>query len=61
MNVFERLASAGIVPVVVIENAENAVPTAKAMLKGGIYSQHMRESMESYIHLRLRNMLYSCL
>lgn len=36
MNVLERLASAGIVPVVVIENAENAVPTAKAMLKGGI-------------------------
>lgn len=36
MTVTERLAACGVVPVVVIENAENAVPTAKAMLDGGI-------------------------
>ena len=36
MTALERLANAGIVPVVVLENAEDAVPTAKAMLAGGI-------------------------
>ena len=36
MNVLSRLGSAGVVPVVVIEDAINAVPTAKALLKGGI-------------------------
>lgn len=36
MNVMERLASCGVIPVVVIERAEDAVPTAKAMLSGGI-------------------------
>ena len=36
MEVLERMAAAGIVPVVVIENAEDAVPTARAMLSGGI-------------------------
>lgn len=36
MDVQERLAMAGIVPVVVLEDAADAVPTAKAMLAGGI-------------------------
>ena len=36
MNTLEHLGSAGIVPVVVIEEIKNAVPTARAMLKGGI-------------------------
>ncbi len=36
MDALERLAKAGIVPVVVLEHAEDAVPTAKAMLAGGI-------------------------
>lgn len=36
MDIFKRLADSGIVPVVVLENAADAVPTAKAMLKGGI-------------------------
>lgn len=36
MDVLERMAATGVVPVVVIENAEDAVPTAKAMLAGGI-------------------------
>ena len=36
MNSSERLARAGIVPVVVLDRAEDAVPTAKAMLAGGI-------------------------
>lgn len=36
MDVLKRLAAAGIVPVVVLENAEDAVPTAKAMIAGGI-------------------------
>ena len=36
MEVLERLASSGIVPVVVIENADDAVPTAKALLAGGV-------------------------
>ena len=36
MNTLERLKNAGIVPVVVLENARDAVPTAQAMLAGGI-------------------------
>ena len=36
MEVLDRMAATGVVPVVVIENAEDAVPTAKAMLAGGI-------------------------
>lgn len=36
MDVLNRLALAGVVPVVVLENAKDAVPTAKAMAAGGI-------------------------
>ena len=36
MEALERLAACGVVPVVVLENAADAVPTAKAMLAGGI-------------------------
>ena len=36
MDVLKRLAVSGIVPVVVLDDAAQAVPTAKAMLAGGI-------------------------
>ncbi len=36
MDVMKRLANAGVVPVVVLENAADAVPTANAMVAGGI-------------------------
>ena len=36
MNVLEKLVNAGVVPVVVLERAEDAVPAAKALLAGGI-------------------------
>ena len=36
MEIIDRLSNAGVVPVVVIENAADAVPTAKALLAGGI-------------------------
>ncbi len=36
MNVLDRVAKAGIVPVVVVEQAHDAIPTAEAMLEGGI-------------------------
>ena len=36
MDALTRLANAGVVPVVVLDKAEDAVPTAKAMLAGGI-------------------------
>jgi 2-dehydro-3-deoxyphosphogluconate aldolase/(4S)-4-hydroxy-2-oxoglutarate aldolase len=36
MNTVERCKACGLVPVVVIENAEDAVPAAKALLAGGI-------------------------
>ena len=36
MEVIERLSNAGVVPVVVLEDAADAVPTAKAMLAGGV-------------------------
>ncbi len=36
MEILERLKDAGVVPVVVLDDAKDAVPTAKAMLEGGI-------------------------
>ena len=36
MNAMERLRNAGIVPVVVLERAEDALPVARAMLAGGV-------------------------
>ena len=36
MTVLERLANAGVVPVVVIDDAKDAVPTANAMVAGGV-------------------------
>ena len=36
MTGLERLARAGVVPVVVIDDAKDAVPTANAMVAGGI-------------------------
>ena len=36
MSVLDRLAKAIVVPVVVIDDAKNAVPTAKALSEGGI-------------------------
>ena len=36
MTVMERLARSVVVPVVVLEKAEDAVPTAKALLAGGV-------------------------
>ena len=36
MDILKQLAASGIVPVVVLENAEDAVPTARALLAGGI-------------------------
>ena len=36
MDFFEKTEKAGIVPVVVLEDASDAVPTAKALLDGGI-------------------------
>ena len=35
MTVMERLAKSIVVPVVVLEKAEDAVPTARAMAAGG--------------------------
>ena len=36
MNVLEKIAQSIIVPVVVLENAKDAVPTANALLAGGV-------------------------
>ena len=36
MEVLKKLAAAGIVPVVVLDDVKDAVPTANALLKGGI-------------------------
>lgn len=36
MEVLKRLSGAGVVPVVVLEDAKDAIPTAQAMLAGGI-------------------------
>ena len=36
MDILSRLAAAGVVPVVVLDDAKDAIPTAKAMLAGGV-------------------------
>lgn len=36
MNALERLRNAGVVPVVVLDRAEDALPVARAMLAGGV-------------------------
>ena len=36
MTVLERLANSIVVPVVVLDKVEDAIPTAKAMLAGGV-------------------------
>lgn len=36
MNVSERLAASAVVPVVVLDDAKDAVATAKALLAGGV-------------------------
>ena len=36
MDIMQKLEQAGIIPVVVLDRTEDAVPTAKALLKGGI-------------------------
>ena len=36
MDILSRLAAAGVVPVVVLDEAKDAIPTAKAMLAGGV-------------------------
>ena len=36
MTVIDRLANSGVVPVVVLDKVEGAVPTAKALLAGGV-------------------------
>ena len=35
-DVLERLRRAAVVPVVVLDDAKDAVPTAKALLAGGV-------------------------
>jgi len=36
MNILERIGNIGLIPVVVIENAKDVVPTAKALMEAGI-------------------------
>ena len=36
MHILKRLAAAAIVPVVVLDNVKDAIPTAKALLAGGV-------------------------
>lgn len=36
MNVLDRLKQSGVVPVVVLDDAKDAVATAKALLAGGV-------------------------
>ena len=36
MDVLSKMAAAGVIPVVVLDKAEDAVPTARAMIAGGI-------------------------
>ena len=36
MNALERIHACGVVPVVVLDRAEDAVPTARALLEGGV-------------------------
>ena len=53
MNELQRLKSAGVVPVVVLDRAEDAVPTARALLAGGgevVGMTFRREAGSASIH-----------
>ena len=43
MNVSERLARSAVVPVVVLDDAKDAVATAKALLAGGVDEMCIRD------------------
>ena len=45
MTALERLYNAAVVPVVVLDDAADAVPTAKALLAGGVASSTLLRGM----------------
>ena len=49
MNVSERLARSAVVPVVVLDDAKDAVATAKALLAGGVdVEDYMQKFVEQH-------------
>ena len=51
MTVMERLASSVVVPVVVLDKVEDAVPLAKAMAAGGVNNSNIKEFIDTpFIH-----------
>ena len=57
MKAIERLHNSGVIPVVVIDRAEDAIPAAKALLAGGVdvtlYPRSEREKATGYSGIRL--------
>ena len=41
MDVMHRLSNSIVVPVVVLDKVEDAIPTAKAMAAGGVYTANI--------------------
>ena len=51
MDVMQRLANSLVVPVVVLDKVEDAVPTAKAMAAGGVNTANIKEYIDApFIH-----------
>ena len=51
MTVMERLANSVVVPVVVLDKVEDAVPLAKAMAAGGVNNGNIKEFIDTpFIH-----------
>ena len=51
MDILKQFAASGIVPVVVLENAEDAVPTARALLAGQV-AAGVQEPQDDVLHVQ---------
>ena len=46
-----RFRSTGVVPVVVLDDAKDAIPTARALLAGGVDAKNLKEYLEApFVH-----------
>ena len=49
MDVLSRLANAGVVPVVVLDEVSHAAPLARAMQAGGVAVEDIQDSVETVL------------
>ncbi len=61
MDVLKKIACSGVVPVVVLDDAADAVPTARAILAGGIDVMEITFRRRQSPSARLRRKFRRCL